>query len=278
MAGAPNRDLLPDPLAHSQSTHNAQICTTAGASILFLQEKIQAEFVKLSSRESAGAASGVVDDIGLAGAGGPGFLPSFLPLVPAKGLTLDWLTKSPVLPEDLACLGVREYFDEKDGINIIYEKLPEIYRMGGTSGKNLLMQGSLQGLRTLRGWEEKLNPGEPVSEEFKSFAIGVFLENKYWDLVAFNGQIIEVSLDRAFACITYALNDEASIPLEALAGRTPWEILYEEIHRDDTPLLKCSTGRRNHLVSILGGQLQYPGILLFARDAEFIDRAISLKT
>jgi hypothetical protein len=257
MAGGPN------PLAYSQSTHQAQICTTAGASILFLQEKIQAELSKLIEQTQRSLV-GVVAGAGSAAASSAS--------TSASTLCLEWLEKASVSVEDLELLGLRDFFSETDAAVIRLEKLPSIYRMGGTVGHNVLTRGSLAGLRKLRALEEKFSPGEPLSLAFKDFAIGVFLENAEWDQIIFNGKIIQISLDLAFACVSYALNDEANIPLEALAGKTPWQILYEEIHRENTPLLTCSTGRRNHLISILGGQLQYPGILLFARDAEFIER------
>jgi hypothetical protein len=90
----------------------------------------------------------------------------------------DYFTASPLSPDQLTRLGLNDYFDEAG--NIIFDRLPAIYRTSGVEirGSRQLSQGSLQGLLRLLELEE--DPASP-SENFKSFAIGVFLQCEAWD-------------------------------------------------------------------------------------------------
>jgi hypothetical protein len=181
-----------------------------------------------------------------------------------------WFEASPVSTEQLTQLGLSDYFDA-DG-NIILAKLPEIYRRARipVTGSTQLSAGSLSGLLRLLALEA--NPAEP-SQNFKSFAIGVFLQCEAWDRALIHGVSCQIPLDKAFACVAYALADEVIYAPQKITKN--FQDLFVQIQETNSPLLACSTGRRHDLVGVLGAA-GYPGVLVFADDADFINQSVEL--
>jgi hypothetical protein len=182
----------------------------------------------------------------------------------------DWLKITLVSEKILISLGVRGYFYKDE--DILFEDLPPIYRIRGSyvKGSPHLSAGSLVGLLKLLSLEK--NPARP-SLNFQNFAIGVFLKCEVWDTAIIHGEICQIPLDKAFACVAFALADEGVYSPQEIEGN--FKNLSAQIDETNSPLLACSTGRRHELVGILGST-RYPGILVFADDADFIKQSVEL--
>ena len=180
----------------------------------------------------------------------------------------SWFEVSPVSSESLGKFGLADYFDLSG--NIIPGKLPQIYQMPGVvvTGSRCLSAGSLWGLNRLLALQPE---ALPVSDNFKSFAIGVFLRCPIWDKAEIHGLSSQIPLDMAFACVGFALADAKIYTSQKITEN--FKNLWAQINEEDSPLLRCATGRRHDLVGVLGAA-QYPGVLIFADELEFIEQCV----
>jgi hypothetical protein len=179
----------------------------------------------------------------------------------------EWFSISEVPVAQLAQLGLLACFDSEG--KVILEKLPDIYQRNSSTisilGSAHLSKGSLFGLQRLLGLEP--DPAKP-SQNFKDFAIGVFLRCEKWDEILIEGKQSTIHLDEAFSCVFFGLTDETIYSSPRRVEENLVRLL-KQINETNSPLLACSTGRRHDLVGALGKE-EYPGIFVFADDMEFI--------